>query len=204
MFLIKNLVVTIAVFLSLTSSALACACCVNRGYYELSRVKPDAFYVSILDSMNFEKPADIYLSEAGFDGTRGIEELAKEEVGGQPVSLSVSESFASRSWKFSISSSKGRKGTLVLPMPVMMTRYKADRHDTPAEREVVLYKEFIFNGQVGSATGIFQSANMKPTAYTLVFQGRGNGCDDASDFTNWRLELNGKNADYAFFGKLKR
>ena len=88
---IKNLVATIAVFLSLTSSAIACACCVNRGYYELSRVKPDAFYVSILDSMKFEKPAEIYLSEAGFDGTHGIEELAKEEIGGQPLTLSVSE-----------------------------------------------------------------------------------------------------------------
>ncbi|HSK73862.1 MAG TPA: hypothetical protein VK892_19345, partial [Pyrinomonadaceae bacterium] len=50
--------------------------------------------------------------------------------------------------------------------------------------------------------GIFKSSIIKPTTYFLVFQGRGNNCDDVLDFTHWRLEINGRNADYAFFGKL--
>jgi hypothetical protein len=38
----------------------------------------------------------------------------------------------------------------------------------------------------------------------LVLQGRGNGCDNAGDFGNWRLQVSGEKADYAFYGKLAR
>jgi hypothetical protein len=190
--------------LATASAGLACACCVNRGYYELTRFKPDGFYTSILDSMDFDKKAEVYLTEAGYDGTKGIEDIAAEDSDGRPFSLTMSDSFSARTWKLSFTSPKGKKGTLMLPMPASMTRYKADHHDTPKDREVVLYKEFIFSGSVASATGIFQSAARKATSYTLVFQGRGNGCDDASDFTHWRLQVNGKTADFAFFGQMKR
>ena len=51
--------------------------------------------------------------------------------------------------------------------------------------------------------GFFKSGIVRPTKYTLIFQGRGNNCDNAGDFTNWRLAINGKKASYAFYGKMK-
>jgi hypothetical protein len=35
-----------------------------------------------------------------------------------------------------------------------------------------------------------------------VFQGRGNSCDGADNFTHWQLKITGKKADYAFYGEL--
>jgi hypothetical protein len=57
-------------------------------------------------------------------------------------------------------------------------------------------------GNVQSGTGLFKAGIVNPPTYFLVFQGRGNGCDNAGDFSNWRLEINGRRAQYAFFGKL--
>jgi hypothetical protein len=42
----------------------------------------------------------------------------------------------------------------------------------------------------------------RATTYFLVFQGRGRGCNEVGDFRNWRLEVEGPRAGYAFFGKL--
>jgi hypothetical protein len=55
---------------------------------------------------------------------------------------------------------------------------------------------------VQTGNGFFQSSIIKPTTYFLVLQGRGNNCDNAEDFTHWRLEITGRKADYAFFGEL--
>ena len=41
-----------------------------------------------------------------------------------------------------------------------------------------------------------------PPRYSLVLQGRGNGCQSAEDFTHWRLKVTGRKADYAFYGEL--
>jgi len=41
-----------------------------------------------------------------------------------------------------------------------------------------------------------------PAKYFLVLRGRGNGCDNAEDFKRWRLQVAGRNAEYAFYGEL--
>ena len=55
---------------------------------------------------------------------------------------------------------------------------------------------------VASGDGIFKSGFTALARYTLVFQGGGNSCDSATDFTHWRLEISGGKASYAFFGEL--
>ncbi|PWT83255.1 MAG: hypothetical protein C5B44_00905, partial [Acidobacteria bacterium] len=65
----------------------------------------------------------------------------------------------------------------------------------------LLYKEWRFEGLV-NGTGFFQPGIIAPTKYFLVLQGRGNGCDNAEDFTHWRLEITGKKAGYALYGEL--
>jgi hypothetical protein len=67
----------------------------------------------------------------------------------------------------------------------------------------LLYKEWRFEGRV-SGTGFFGAGIVAPTRYLLVLQGRGNGCQDAADFTHWRLQVSGRRAHYAFYGELAR
>ena len=85
-----------------------------------------------------------------------------------------------------------------------MVSFKVDTHENDnAESGLgpVLYKEWRFEGTV-SGTGIFKTGMAPMTKYFLVFQGRGNLCDSAGDFTDWRLEITGKKASYAFYGKI--
>lgn len=67
----------------------------------------------------------------------------------------------------------------------------------------MLYKEWRFQGAV-KGDGVFNHGLMAPAKYFLVFQGRGNNCDNAEDFTHWRLEITGRKARYAFYGALAK
>lgn len=195
------LALSLVIVFSISSLAASCACCVEPGFYSLVNSRPDTFYLSILENMKFAGPAEFYMSAAGFDGTKGLDVLAKDDEAGKSVILDVVESFVSKTWTFRIKTGSGRTGTLALPMPSTLRRFKVDIDGIDSGLGVSLYKEFSARGRVRNATGIFRSANQK-TSYMLVFQGRGNGCDDAADFTRWRLELDGPKAEYAIFGKL--
>jgi len=195
---------SVSFLLTLTTSAFACACCVERGYYEMTRERPDAFYLGLIGDVDLNGAAELYDDESGFDSVKGLGDLEKEYADNSVLSFSVAQTFTQRTWRLNIKSKGGRAGTLVLPMPAIMVRHKVDIHDAEESgMGVSLYKEFTFNGTVSRGTGVFRSANTKPTKYTLIFQGNGNGCDDPSNFANWRLELNGPRTDFAIFGKLK-
>ncbi|MFN0138494.1 MAG: hypothetical protein ACKVQW_00215 [Pyrinomonadaceae bacterium] len=205
MFVKKTLIAVFSViclFLA-SSSAFACACCVERGHYSLSTSKPNAFFLGIFDNMKFAEAAEFYMTVAGFDGTRGISLLEKDEQGGKSIALEIVGSFANKTWKFDVKTASGRTGTLVLPMPATFIKYAADHFDSEdTGLGVSLYKELSFRGKVKRGSGIFRSAGSNSTNYSLVFLGRGNGCDSDADYHHWRLELNGAKARYAFFGKM--
>ena len=156
----------------------------------------------MFDEFKFDLPAQIYMSEAGLDTFRGLDELRVDDAAQKSIALDVTQAFAANTWRFNLKSDSGREGTLVLPLPGTMVKYKVDMHDNQPNTETSLYKELRFKGNVASGTGLFRKDIVKGTAFFLVFQGRGNGCDSSADYSNWRLELSGPKASYAFFGKL--
>ncbi|MEO6049713.1 MAG: hypothetical protein ABIP78_00065 [Pyrinomonadaceae bacterium] len=196
-------VLSLLFFLSFSTSTFACACCVERGHYSLSSSKPTAFFLGIFDNMKFAQPAEFYMSVAGFDGIQGLSMLEKDEASGKSIALDVAESFVNKTWKFAVKTGSGGAGILVLPMPATFTKYAADHFGSEdTGLGVVLYKELSFRGKVKRGTGIFSSVGPNLTNYSLVFLGRGNGCDSDADYHHWRLELKGTDAKYSFFGKM--
>jgi hypothetical protein len=194
--------------MSFANTALACACCAEAGTYMIRTGKPSEFEFGILDSMKFDPKADLYMTEAAFDMIRGLDDVKKEMESAswnyETDALGLVNEFTRKAWKFTIKTPGGKTGTLTLPVPTQVVQFKVDIHDTKdTGLGVRLYKEFRFKGSVQSGTGIFRSGIVKPTTYFLVFQGRGNGCDDVSDFTHWHLEIDGRKAQYEFNGKLK-
>ncbi len=185
---------------------LACACCAEPGTYHLRTSRPEAYSLSVIGDFSFEKPADLYMTEAGFEMIKGLDPIKKEyelETWTAETHFDLVASFTNKLWRFNIKTPKGNSGTLVLPMPAQMVTFKVDIHDEENRPNGPnLYKEFRFKGNVSSATGFTKAGWARGTTYFLVFQGRGNGCDNASDFTHWRLEIEGPRASYAFFGKL--
>lgn len=195
---------SLAFLFAMPAETFACACCVDPGYYSISTERPDSYMLGVLGEIKFDAPADIYMTEAGWDGIKGLSDLDKDEDAGKKIDLSIVEAFANRRWTFTIKSASGREGRLTLAMPRSMVKFGVDLREPREEGTMVsLYKELRFKGTVGTATGFLKKGIAAGTSYFLVFQGHGNGCDNASDFTHWRLELTGPKADYALFGDLK-
>lgn len=186
--------------LSFSGSAMACACCAEPGTYMIWTGKPSEYIYGVLNTMEFAPTADLYMTEAGFYSIKGLSEIQSEMESDSGLfglsNFNAVNEFTNKTWKFTLKTAGGKTGTLVLPMPSQMVQFKVDIHDTKdTGLGVQLYKEFRFKGYVQSGTGFFRSSIVKPTTYFLVFQGRGNGCDDVSDFTHWHLEIDGRKRD---------
>lgn len=197
----------IVFFAANPAAALACACCAEPGTYFLSTYKPRTFEIDLLKEIRFMPKATLYMTEAGFDIVEGLDEIRKEtetnDHGSSFNEFDLTNRFDGKQWRFEIHSRGGKKGELRVPVPVQMTKYKVDIHDEENRPNgPLLYKEYRFNGTVRAATGILRTAGVRGTKYSLVFQGRGVGCDESYNFRNWRLAIDGPRANYAFFGKL--
>jgi hypothetical protein len=178
------------------TDALACACCVDPGFYSISTRKPDAYEIDELKKIRF-KSANLYMDAAGEDNIKGINPISEN--------YSLDGMLQNNLWKFNFKDDKGKAGTLSLTKPISMVAFMVDIHDRPSDSvETSVYKEWRFKYRVQSGSGIFQTGFAPATEYFLVLQGRGNGCTSAADFTHWRLEIFGKRANYAFFGELKK
>jgi hypothetical protein len=185
-----------ALFLFSVFDARACACCASPGEYRLEPNQPVGDYQRAqLDGMKFAPSAKLYLTDAGEDEEKGLGSVSQENI----VSVLVEP----KRWRLTFRAEDGQTGVLTLPVPPKMTAFAAHLHDDEAGESPRLYKEWRFEG-AATGDGIFAAGFSAPVRYTLIFQGRGNRCDNAADFTHWRLEISGRKASYAFFGELIR
>jgi hypothetical protein len=185
---------------------MACACCAESGTRFANSQKIDAYYLDLLGDVGFGRSADLYVTEAGFDIIDGLESLRKEYESdswiAEPGAFSLGGKFNRKNWRFDLRTKKGTRGTLTLPLPTRFDVLKVDIHDkSDTGLGPLLYKEMVFEGRVTSGTGFFRSGLVRPASFTLVFQGRGNGCDNATDFRNWHLVVYGPKAHYSFYGE---
>jgi len=182
--------------LLLPSRVWACACCAHPGEYQIDFDKPDAYQLSVIRRIRFGTKAELWTGEAD-------PEVAAEGLVHPADSYSLTGSLVGNVWKLTFRNGD-ESGTLDLPLPAKIFRFAADIHDgwtKPGYSEPVLYKEWRFEGEV-NGTGVFKAGITAGTKYVLVFQGRGNSCDGAENFTHWQLKIAGKKADYSFYGEL--
>lgn len=184
-----------AILLLLPSEIFACACCAENGHYLLSYSKPDKYALEEMQKLRFST-AELYMTAAGEEGIIGLSPIGE--------SFQVNGMLQDKFWKLNFTDNKNKSGLLNLPMPEKMIDFKVDIHDgnDGGAGSPLLYKEWRFKTAVKKGTGIFQNGINNKTEYFLVLQGRGNVCTSAEDFKHWRLEITGKNANYAFFGQL--
>jgi hypothetical protein len=181
-----------------SDGAPMCACCAETGTYMIYNGKVDEFELGLLKEIRFGKQAELFLTEAGEDAVKGFANVFPNYI--------LTGGFASNLWKLDFRDPRGKTGTLQLPLPTDMTIFKADIHDgkTSGGGGPLLYKEWRFEGEAAGGGGFLAPSFASPAKYRFVLQGRGNGCDNAEDFTNWHVEVKGDAADYSFFGKLER
>jgi len=184
-----------ALVLSVVDS-IACACCSDPGEYRFKNDKLTGYELVQIQAMTFAPTAQRYSTDAGDDEVMGLASVSK--------SYGVSATMDLKGWRLTFQSEDGKTGFLMLPLPKKITVLAADIHDeeTSGGGGPLLYKEWRFEGPA-RGEGIFQAGLVTAARYTLIFQGRGNRCDNGEDFKNWRLEVTGKKASYAFYGELQ-
>ena len=193
---IKFSLVLFAALMFAPQQVRACACCAETGQYSISLAKPRAYQISLMEQLRFGGDANLFTGEADVeDVVKGLAHPAEK--------YAVSGSLVARTWKLSFRDGDNL-GALNLLFPAKFLNFSADIHDRePGSAGPVLYKEWRLEGVV-YGSGVFRGGLTAPAKYFLVFQGRGNNCDSAEDFTHWRLEITGKKARYAFFGELAK
>jgi len=186
-------VLFISILLAFPVQSLAnfCACCAERGQYWMRTSKLSDYEIGELKRLQIAETT-LYTDEGYPDTIKGIMPL--EEY------YTANFLWQKTGWKFDFVNDKNAKGILNLLNSPTFIDFRTDTYN---EGEPILYKELRFKAKVGSANGIFSKGMAPATDYFLVLQGKGNNCMNAEDFTHWRLEINGKKAKYAFFGKLK-
>lgn len=196
-----GLIVTVSL---LSGNIFACACCAEPGTRVEYTTKTDAFIRDLVKEIKFAEKADIYMTEAGFDMIEGLSQIEKEsESTPGMIDFSSTGSFSGQAWQLTLKTPKGLAATYSLPIPLRYSEFKVDIHDQEGRPNGPwLYKEIRFEGPVTSATGFAKAGAIRGTKFSLVFQGRGVGCNEVEDFTHWRLDIDGPKAGYAFLGKL--
>lgn len=142
------------------------------------------------------------MREMRFGPTANTVQTPADNPPGIADRYSLTAALSGNLWKLSLRDGN-KLGTLNLTLPPKMLSYVVDTHDgkkSPGGGPV-LYKEWRYEGRA-TGTGFLRSPS--PTTYFLVLQGRGNRCDNAEDFSHWRLEIRSPKAKYAFYGELVR
>lgn len=203
---LTNLILLFCLITLFSTKSFGCACCADKGAYSISMSKPDEYRIGLFKEMKFTKNATLFTSDAGVDeiNVKGLpKDYNDDNYQAGFDKLTLAGIFLKNSWSFDFTDYKGRKGNLTLPMPAKMLKFAVDLEPDNEAPNHSLYKEFRFEGIV-KGTGFLRSSLTPQTKYFLVFRGKGNACDNASDFNYWRLEISGSKANYAFWGKMEQ
>ena len=178
------------------AATFACACCAESGEWYEYTAKIPSYEIEELRNVKFGQTAQTYLNAAGFEALKGLsleyDSFELSTVLNPRLTLTLS-----------FKGERGERGSLILSLPRVATSFGADLHDAPeGSAGPILYKEWRFKG-VASGSGFFKKGIAPGTKFSLILQGRGNNCLSSTDFKNWRLDITGPRALYAFYGDLK-
>lgn len=185
----------------------ACACCAEPGTYFSVTSPVDDYEKEMLAGIKFSPTAALYMDAAGFEVIRGLagfeDAWDASETGADFYEIGLSGGFGNGKWMWTLKLGN-LSGSIELPLPAEHEYFGADIHDSKQSGGggPLLYKELRFKGKVGSGTGFFSEGIRNGADFRLVFQGRGNGCNNAEDFSHWHLSVNGRDARYSFYGEL--
>ena len=194
-FLIRCRVLAIAALtLASASPAFACACCTNEGQRNVATVALDSGKRQEIESLRFGGKATLFTGEGDADGIEGIATPSG--------SYDLTARWRDDRLEFSFRDKLGRTGALSLLRPNTLSVFEVDPRDRPDKGHgPSLYKEWKLSAPA-SGTGVFRPGIAPRQILTLIFQGGGNSCTSAIDFSHWTLVMQGPKANYTLFGDL--
>jgi hypothetical protein len=177
-----------------TDAALACACCTNRAgrYVEVEKLGDQR--LDTIAEMSFAK--DAFVGQSAADHPIDLQDF------GPALQLAVRRTKTEIEFAFRGDASRASEVTFILPD--MISIFEVDPRGSEPDTGLgpAFYKEWQLTG-TAKATGVLRPllANGDQKA-TLIVHGRGRGCTEASEFTDWTLMLQGPAGKLTLYGAL--
>ena len=175
--------------------AFACACCSNTASRTVEVEKLSGPRMAEIERMNFAGTAKLATGEADA-AIKGVEAPATD------YRLAVSR--GKDRMVFTLRDDKGRSGMLALAIPKSISIFEVDPRGGEPDSGLgpTLYKEWQLTGTAtveGVLRPLVEGGDQK---VTLIVHGRGRGCTEASEFTDWTLMLHGPVGKLTLYGAL--
>ena len=183
----------LATFWFATDAALACACCSNRAARYVEVEKLGEYRLGVIERMTFAEEA--FLAEGADDHPIDIQDL------GMTLQLAVTRT--KQEMVFSFRNPRGRATALTLAIPGTISIFEVDPRGGERDEGLGpnLYKEWQLTANA-TATGVFRPLVENSQKVTLILHGRGRGCTEAMDFTDWTLLIHGPASKVTLYGAL--
>lgn len=176
-----------------TDAALACACCSNRASRYVAVETLSESRRGEIERMTFA--AEAFLAESAADHPIDVKGL------GTTLRLAVTQT--TKQIVFTFHDQRGRATTaLTLAIPGTISIFEVDPRGGTKDEGLgpVLYKEWQLTAKA-SATGVLRPL-VANSQVSLILHGRGRGCTEASDFTDWTLTIRGPAGNLSLYGAL--
>ena len=177
-----------------SDAALACACCTNRAGRYVAVEPVSAWRLDMIGQMTFADEA--FVAQGAADHPIDLADF------GPTLQLAVRQT--GTAIVFALRGERGRTSEVTLRLPDTISIFEIDPRGSEPDAGLgpAFYKEWQLNG-AATATGVLrpllESGDQK---VALIVHGRGRGCTEASEFTDWTLTIDGSAGKLTLYGAL--
>ena len=181
------------VFWLSANSALACACCTDRAGRYVDVEPLGGWRLDMIGQMTFAEEA--FVAQGAADHPIDLTDFGP--------SLQLAARQTKTEIVFALRGDAGRTSEVTLAIPDTISIFEVDPRGSEPDSGLgpVLYKEWQLAG-TATVTGVLrplvESGDQK---VALIVHGRGRGCTEASEFTDWTLTLQGRPASSPFMAR---
>jgi hypothetical protein len=179
-----------------TDAALACACCTDRAGRYVAVEPLGGQRLDMIGQMTFAEEA--FVAQGAADPPIDLKDF------GPALRLAVTQSKTAIVFAFRGDGDGGRASTVTLALPDTISIFEVDPRGSEPDAGLgpAFYKEWQLSG-AATVTGVLQPlAESRDHKVPLIVHGRGRGCTEASEFTDWTLMLQGAAGKLTLYGAL--
>jgi hypothetical protein len=191
---LAGLVSALATFWLATDAALACACCTDRAGRYVGVEKLSGWRLDTIEQMTFAEEA--FVGQSAADYPIDLQDF------GPALQLAVTRTKTEIVFAFRGDASRASEVTFTLPDAISIFEVDPRGSEPDAGLGPAFYKEWQLTGSAmvsGVLRPLVEGGDQKAT---LIVHGRGRGCTEASEFTDWTLMLQGPAGKLTLFGAL--
>lgn len=177
-----------------TDAALACACCTNRAGRYVATESLGAQRLDMIEQMTFAEEA--FVAQGAADHPIDLKDF------GPTLQLAVRRTKTEIVFAFRGEADRTSDVTFVVPGTISIFEVDPRGPEPDAGLGPAFYKEWQLSGTATAAGVLRPLVEGGDQKVMLLVHGRGRGCTEASEFTDWTLVIDGPAGKLTLYGAL--